>query len=69
MEEDISHHDELGGESLTFGLLYHLAQAKTPANIIVFGQKGDSVGTVKVSTTFEAAPPQPAPTAAPSTSL
>ena len=66
MEEDIRHHDELGGESLTFGLLHYLATGKVTANIIVFGQKGDSVGNVKVSTAYVAAPVS---TAAPSTSL
>ena len=63
MEEDITHHDELGVENLYLGLINYFATAKiSDASVLIFNDKGDSAGSVKLTVTFDPAP-------APSTSL
>ena len=60
MEEDISHHDELGAENLFFGMINYFATAKiSDASVLVFNEKGDCAGSVKLNVTFDPAPPAP----------
>jgi hypothetical protein len=50
MEEDIIHHDELGVENLYFGLINYFATAKiSDASVLIFNNKGDSAGSVKLT--------------------
>jgi len=64
MEEDITHHDELGVENLYLGLVNYFATAKiSNASVLVFNDKGDCAGSVKLNVTFDPAPPAPAPSA------
>ena len=64
MEEDITHNDELGVENLYLGLINYFVTAKiSNANVLVFNEKGDCAGSVKLNVTFDPAPPAPAASA------